>query len=71
MEVEQAAVTEKEAVGPLSTRGSGGMLPQKILKFKISSILGIKKSVVYDNFCLPMNTVFEEANVLDSLLIYF
>ena len=50
------------------------MLPLKKLKFRsseISSILGIRKSVVYDNFYRPMNTVFEEGHVLDSLLIYF
>ena len=39
MEVEQAAVTKKEAVWPLSTRGSGGMLPQKILIFRSSEMI--------------------------------
>ena len=50
------------------------MLPLKNLKFissEISRILGIRKSVVYDNFYRPMNTVFEVGNVLDSLLSYF
>ena len=37
----------------------------------ISSILGIQKGVVSKNFYWPMNTVFEEAYFLDSLLIYF
>ena len=57
-------------VRPLST--SGVLEHAPIAKFEIqklgnaiSNIMGIKKSVVYDNFYWPMNTVFEEANVLD------
>ena len=55
---------------PLSTREVLEHAP--IEKFEIqklgnpiSNIMGIKKGIVYDNFYWPMNTVFEEANVLD------
>ena len=74
LEVEQAAVTTKGAIRAFPLGGPRGMLALKNLKFissEISRILGIRKSVVYDNFYRPMNTVFEEGNVLDSLLIYF
>ena len=53
MEVEQGAVTTKGVVRPLSTRGVWGHGPLEkfqIRRLEISSILGIKRSVVYDNF---------------------
>ena len=68
------ALTTKGAIRAFPLGGPGGILPLKNLKFRsseISSILGIRNSVVYDNFYRPMNIVFEEGNVLDSLLIYF
>lgn len=57
LEVEQMARTKKRVIRSLSTRGYRSMLPHKNLKFRsleraISSILSIKKSVVYgNNYC--------------------